>query len=195
MWNFYREKGDYRDFFVSYACHNLDRSPTIFAAQQRAAAEKAKQQKQSDKNDQQKLLHEEMCNSNDKKATPQEKLVADLAVYNIRYNPPNFKQFDLQQQEFSDLLNFCKAKQISVLVVAMPITDQNRNLLDKNLLARYETELPELTQKSGGKFLKLDKEPMFALSDFEDSVHTNAAGGKKVQDKILQAVSQNNMLM
>lgn len=192
IWIFYGEKSGYREFLVSLACDKFDKSPTIFAAQQRAAAEKAKQSlaTSSPPKEEVKSMAESISNS----LTREEKLKADLAVYDIRYNPPNFRQFEVQKKAFGKILDSCKARNVKIVVIAMPITKENKALINPDLLARYESELPSLVRKSGALMLRLDRDASFTATDFYDSVHTNASGGKKIQDKLVESLKRSNML-
>lgn len=73
-------------------------------------------------------------------------LKADLAVYNIHYNLPNFAQFSKQEEAFQKLASLCNEKRIALMVVAMPITAENRSLIVHRILQRYEKMIPQLAK-------------------------------------------------
>ncbi|MEZ4489176.1 MAG: DUF1574 family protein [Cyanobacteriota/Melainabacteria group bacterium] len=199
FWNFYRDRMDYQTFILGYACNKLDRSPTIYAAKQRAAAEAAGKDAAESTSASAATPVTKTANST-KSASASEQhqnpevLQKDLALYDVRYNPPDFKQFDAQKSHLKEILSICKNKGIKLLVVAMPITEQNRALLDRTLYQRYLEEIPALTLSQGGSFLNLDDGNTNSIADFEDSVHTNSRGGKKVHDRLVQSIKKNQWL-
>ena len=188
FWKFYGAKSEYHTVLLSFACDKLNRSPTIYAAQQKAASEKHKSKQLS------RIAKSEDKSKETTKILTEERLEADLAVYKLRYNPPNFGQFEQQEKALRDILALCKEKNISLLVVAMPITQQNKALIDQSILRRYSKEIPDLVTSSGAKYLKLDSDKSFTSRDFCDSVHTNASGGRKIQDKLVESLKRSKML-
>lgn len=187
LWRFYSDKNDYRNFLSALSCDKTDRCPTIFAASQRYAAEKAQGKQLTMAEPAEAKLEEVPGKVNDK-------LKVDLALYNMRYNPPNFAQFEDQKIKFENFAKRCKQENIKLLVVAMPLTEQNQDLLDRKLLQKYTSELPQISQQNEAAYLDLNDGKTFLPTDFEDSVHTNASGGKKVQDKIVGALSDKQWL-
>lgn len=183
FWKFFGARADYRNYITAVACDKVDRCPTIFAANQRHVAEAAA------KPDKSQIAANEKFADDQSELSAKQKLNADLALYDIRYNPPNFTQFEEQEKHFQKFVELCQHNGIKLLVVAMPVTNENLNLLDKRLLLRYQKELPGIALANKAHYLDLSDSEEFSLSDFEDSVHTNFIGGKKVQDKIVQELS------
>jgi len=187
LWKFYADRSDYRAFITSLFSDIVDRSPTVYAANQRAIAEKAQDTEFLSSSNLQ-------SSSGSKRRVGASKLELDLALYNARYNPPNFTMFEAQKTKFDQFTKLCREKKINLLVVSMPITEQNRKLLDSRLLNAYSTEVRRLSLMNGAAFLDLTDDTTFTIADFEDSVHTNARGGKKVQDRIAAALADQDWL-
>jgi hypothetical protein len=69
---------------------------------------------------------------------------------------------------------------VPVVVVNMPLTKNNRDLLDKSIYEKYMSSVSEIAQKHHSPFIDMDNSNQFTLSDFYDSTHLNEAGGKKL---------------
>lgn len=104
--------------------------------------------------------------------------------YKKRYNPPNHLRYEQELERFSHLLDTCRQKDIFVVVVNMPITETNRELIPKNLLKRYQADLGFYSQRYGAHYVDLSESPIFTADDFLDTVHLNPQGGKKVLDEL-----------
>ncbi len=208
FWNYYREKSDYKSFFVNYTCYKLDRAPTIYAAQQRVAAREAlkknggsapsstngAQQDPCEFETAEELFPGKRPSSPDEHQAP-DKLAADLALYNVRYNPPDLKRFSKELDHLKDFISLCEREKIKLLIVNMPITQQNKNLLKNNLYGHYLKEVSTLADRSSSaSFLDLNDGKTCTLSDFTDSVHCNAVGGKKVQDRLVGTLDKRNWM-
>ncbi len=85
------------------------------------------------------------------------------------------------------MLTTCKKNGIRMIVVNMPITKENRTLIPGKLYARYQNEICGLPAQFGDELIDLDSNEAFQLSDFYDSAHVNAQGGKKVQDLMVSS--------
>lgn len=74
-------------------------------------------------------------------------------------------------------------RNIPVFITAMPASNPNRNLIDKDFLVDYRTYLSQL---KGTRYpsklvwtIDLFHDGNFSDADFEDSAHLNAAGADK----------------
>ena len=91
-------------------------------------------------------------------------------------------------------MSTCKKQGIELAIVNMPITAENKKLLNTKLYSDYLTSLVSLSRKFDCQYLDLDKDKSFVSSDFHDSVHVNWKGGKKVQEKLVESLSSSNYL-
>lgn len=173
----YRVRGDYRAALTGFACEAFARPADLFEAAQaknvRALEEATKQAT-------------EVSN-----VSTQAPKFTDLPEWKRRYSPANFKRYKSEKACFSNMLALCKDKGIKLIVVNMPITEENRELIPLDIYKLYQDEICSLPARYGGQFIDLDGSKAFKPSDFYDSSHMNAMGGKKAQEMI---VSETTML-
>jgi hypothetical protein len=120
--------------------------------------------------------------------------LADLPHYKMRYHPPNVKLYDQHEHNFGEMIRLAHENNIPLVVINMPITGPNRDLVDPTLLNRYNTFLKETTGKYHVAYLDMDDHKLFSLSDFEDCSHLNSRGAKKFFAALAQdLVKQTNL--
>lgn len=112
---------------------------------------------------------------------------ADLPEWKERYLPANVGRFEKEKASFQKMLDTCNRKGIRMIVVNMPITNENKEIIPKKLFQRYQNEVCTMPAQYGDEMLDLDGTGAFQLSDFYDSAHVNAQGGKKVQDLMVSS--------
>lgn len=181
LWYYYRVKADYRTFFTAASCDLLHHPATLY---QSANGKKTV----PDTNEQGSICR--ALESQEKKSLS--KFDESLVEYKSRYNPANFRRYEQELSYFEKLAELCREKHIQLIVFNMPITDSNKQLLDKKLYASYLADTTSLTQKFGGKYIDLDK-PGYTNSDYLDSAHLNAAGGKKLQDNLIAQLATTDL--
>lgn len=111
----------------------------------------------------------------------------DLAVYNARYNPPNFARLTKELSCFESILRRCRQEKLPVVVFNMPISDANKALIAANLYERYQRDTESLSASYGADFVNLD-EMKLEKGDFSDSVHLRESGAPKVTDAIVASL-------
>jgi hypothetical protein len=120
----------------------------------------------------------------------QEKSFQDnTAEYRKRYRTANENIFCVQARFLQMLLALCKDSGIAVIVVNMPVTAQNMQLLPAGTYERYLQVLSAESDKHGATFIDLNQDPRFTPDDFYDTIHMNAGGGKKLADAILSEIA------
>lgn len=112
----------------------------------------------------------------------------DLAVYNKVYNPVNEQRFVQQSAYLERMLKEAKTKQIAVLLVSMPLTPDNANLLPPKALAQYNQTIKNIAAKYQVTLLDLQQSPAYDSADFIDSCHLNARGGAKFYACLVHAI-------
>ena len=107
-------------------------------------------------------------------------LKRDLQSYASRYQPHNQPRFDKQVSALDDLLATARAAKIDVLLVEMPVTPDNLALLTAAQKANLQLAIKHLATKYDVDFIDYNapNKALFALSDFNDSVHLNKAGSQ-----------------
>jgi hypothetical protein len=118
----------------------------------------------------------------------------DLEEYKRVYQPYDKTKFAAQVKAFDELLDLAIAKQIPVLITAMPVSGPNRGLIEKQFLDDYKDYLIKLSSSKYAdrkvQLLNLFDSSTFTDSDFEDSAHLNANGADKFFDATTQSLSQ-----
>ncbi len=104
----------------------------------------------------------------------------DLAVYSSMYLPLNMNGFKSQTKFLDKFLQLAQTKNIPVLLVDMPITEDNRKILPTKFLEIYKSDLAYIATKYGARLIHPEEQCEFTRSDFDDSVHLNAVGGAKL---------------
>ncbi|MBS1995577.1 MAG: hypothetical protein JSS86_04670 [Cyanobacteria bacterium SZAS LIN-2] len=99
--------------------------------------------------------------------------------YSRRYKFFNKQQFEKQKECFKAVVALCKQRGIKLYVVAMPITDDNRKLMPRELYGSYLQCLSETTRAAGVPFIDLQKGGDYQNDDFYDTVHLNGIGGER----------------
>lgn len=187
LWYYYRVKADYRTFFTAATCDLLNHPATLY---QSSTSKKTANQPSGEQGS--------VCAALESQTkTPLSKFDESLVEYKSRYNPPNFGRYGQELSLFKKLVQLCQEKNIQLFVFNMPVTDSNKNLLDKKLYDRYLADTSSLTEKFGGKYLNLDSPEYtttkYAAGDYLDSAHLNASGGKKLQDNLLTHLATMNL--
>jgi len=102
-----------------------------------------------------------------------------LDEYSRRYKFFNQQQFDKQKECFKSVVALCRDHNIKLYVVAMPITEDNRKLMPKELYGSYIQCLRTTTAEAHVPFLDLQSDGQYKNSDFYDTVHLNGIGGER----------------
>ncbi len=103
----------------------------------------------------------------------------NLPEYRYRYSSFQEKQFKEQVSYLERLLALCKDRGIKIILVNMPLTRDNINVMPAGFYARYSQTMQHLCREYQGQFLDLNSEEDFPKKYFADSVHLNSAGGMR----------------
>lgn len=194
IWYYYRVKADYRTFLTAVSCDFFNHPATLFEATTRKSTLQNKEEiaRPMTATQSKRLMQNttgSVCTAleaRESKAKPQ--WVDNSSEYNSRYNPPNFQRYQQELSYFERLNKLCQDKQVKLVVFNMPLMDNNKNLLDKELYDRYLTDTKHLAQQFGQTYINLDTKETYKQIDYLDSAHLNASGGKKLQDNLLSAL-------
>ncbi|MDX1989376.1 MAG: hypothetical protein SFV17_22000 [Candidatus Obscuribacter sp.] len=114
----------------------------------------------------------------------------NVAEYRKRYKTLKMSTFTAQMQFLKDLIAIANERGTHVVLVAMPITQVNRDLLPDSSWALYKNSLREVA--STGKsvtFHDMHETGKFKLSDFQDTVHLHSGGGAKLLFEVSKLMS------
>lgn len=120
---------------------------------------------------------------------------ANMKEYKKRYSRLNWRTFTHQMKFLADLMNTARDRGTQVILISMPITDLNRDLLEKGTWDSYKKSLKVLAQSKGASYLDLGDSKDFTLSDFMDTVHLHSGGGVKLLDKLAEKAASDHKVM
>ncbi|MDX1988729.1 MAG: SGNH/GDSL hydrolase family protein [Candidatus Obscuribacter sp.] len=118
----------------------------------------------------------------------------DLAVYKTRYQPLNLERFRLQIESLERLLRSARQRGVPVLLVNMPVTDENLKLIPPAMRSNWQKPIKELAANYGAALKDFDTENDTGLTDadFTDSVHLNRQGAAKFLDALFSWMVNTN---
>lgn len=121
------------------------------------------------------------------------------ANYKIRYLPIDWNRWKLESSALGQIIAFCDSKRTPLLLVAMPLSKDNRDLLPEDFVARHRKMLKDLVNSNQSKhvslvFLDLFDSEQFTINDYMDTVHLRSCGGIKLANHIAQTVKDFNLL-
>ncbi|SRR5579875_301656 len=116
------------------------------------------------------------------------------AEYRKRYRNGQQRLFALQTRFLGKLFDFCRAQEIPVLIVNMPLTPANRALMPPGAYEAYLSLLASTAAERGCRFVDLNTGGLFRKTDFYDTSHMNASGGRKLLDAVAGAIASDTRL-
>lgn len=119
----------------------------------------------------------------------------NLAEYKRRYAKLKKQTFETQLAFFKKGLTSAKLSGIHPVIIAMPITDLNRQLLPDSTWNLYRGAVRDAAQAEGATFIDLSESPDFVRGDFSDTVHLHSGGGQKLLDKVIAAMAADKKVM
>ncbi len=111
---------------------------------------------------------------------PRPAFVDNLVEYRKRYKQLKWDTFLCQMNFLSLNMEIARQRGIHFVLVSMPITDLNRQLLGDFPADVYKKSVSVLAKSKGATFIDLDGSKQFDLADFEDTVHLHSGGGRKM---------------
>ncbi|HEY9719210.1 MAG TPA: hypothetical protein V6C69_17170 [Trichormus sp.] len=109
----------------------------------------------------------------------------NLQDYKDRYRCPNEGAYQIQMRFLQRLIGLCQSNDIEVILVNMPITPENSQLLQRSWGDKYRTDVARLCSLHHMAWLDQCQFDQYAHDDFRDSVHLNGFGGKKFVERLV----------
>jgi hypothetical protein len=109
--------------------------------------------------------------------------------YNARYNPPNQRRFRQELDQFKKLLSLCRDHHIQLVVVNMPITRRNKEMIDRGLYDQFNTNISQLPGQFGATFINMDDSDYDPKVDYMDSVHLSDQGAPKLINRLVDKIT------
>jgi hypothetical protein len=108
-----------------------------------------------------------------------------LNEYKRRYRNIAEKDLSIQMGFLSKLLSVCHNRHIKVILVNLPLTKENVQLLPEGFYKNFSKQIANIASENQAKYLDLGENSKFNRSDFWDTTHLNHAGGKKLLTEIM----------
>jgi hypothetical protein len=112
----------------------------------------------------------------------------NLDEYKGHYKGISADALNPQMQCLDQLLKVCSKRNIRVIVLGMPLTQENRDLLPPHVYQSFTQKLSTLAVANNQKFVDLNNNK-FETRDFLDSAHLNATGASKFVDLVATAIN------
>lgn len=109
--------------------------------------------------------------------------------YMDRYRNPDQHLYKTQFKFLERIIGICQKENIKLILVQMPITQDNIQILKPSDYAKYRADLNQVTTDNKISLLDLCKFEQYDKSDYRDTVHLNGYGGKKFVDNLVSAIN------
>ncbi|HEY9732384.1 MAG TPA: DUF1574 family protein [Drouetiella sp.] len=116
-------------------------------------------------------------------------LIDNRRDYMDRYKNPDQKLYATQFRFLERIIRTCKERNIKLILVQMPITLDNVQILKPAHYTKYKNDLARVSADNKIALLDLCKFEQYDRSDYRDTVHLNGYGGKKFVDNLVTAIS------
>jgi hypothetical protein len=193
LWLFYSQRVEMKDYLVKIACEAFGRPATLFQAQvmQKMGIKPTPVVAVSDKKTDALSAEKagDSIQNNIAKvvdAPPNAKtLEFSISDYRGRYLPLDKERWEQEFKAFEELLGYATDNKVPLLVVGMPLTKTNRELLPPDFLNEHRVRL---VRKIGASpkivILDLLDSNKFTVQDYIDTVHLRSTGGSKLAEEI-----------
>ncbi len=114
--------------------------------------------------------------------------------YMDRYRNPDQRLYETQFRFLDRIVNTCKQENIELVLVQMPITQENVQILKPALYDKYKADLARVCANNKISLLDLCKFDQYSKDDYRDTVHLNGFGGKKFVNNLVAAIGADNQL-
>jgi len=112
----------------------------------------------------------------------------NLEEYKYRYSSFKEKQFKEQVSYLEKFLALGQERGIKIILVNMPLTKDNVDLMPPGLYSRYMETLGTMCTKYQAQMLDLNTPADFPKEYFEDSVHLNSKGGARFFEVLAERI-------
>ncbi len=114
--------------------------------------------------------------------------------YKDRYRNPDQHLYETQFRFLDRIVDTCKKENIELILVQMPIRQENVQILKPALYDKYKGDLARVCADKKITLLDLCKFDQYSKDDYRDTVHLNGFGGKKFVDNLVAAIDADNQL-
>ncbi len=114
--------------------------------------------------------------------------------YMDRYRNPDQRLYETQFRFLNKIVDTCEKENIKLVLVQMPITQENVQILKPAVYSKYKADLAKVCADKKISLLDLCKFDQYSKDDYRDTVHLNGFGGKKFVDNLAAAIGADNQL-
>lgn len=110
--------------------------------------------------------------------------------YQGRYKEITEKDHSLQMSFLARTLNNLRERGVKVVLVNMPLTKRNLEILPPGFYASYQKEIAKVADMPGVRLVDLGDSKDFDDNDYWDTTHLNHVGGHKLLNHVVPAVKE-----
>ncbi|HEY9786726.1 MAG TPA: DUF1574 family protein [Candidatus Obscuribacterales bacterium] len=114
--------------------------------------------------------------------------LSDIGGYEYMYQKVDRRQMKKQLEFLEQTLELAQQSGVKVLLVKMPLTNENKILLDADISADLNRQIDAIAAKYRAAVCDPSMEHDYSLADFEDSSHMNRSGGEKFFDTLSKKI-------
>ena len=116
-----------------------------------------------------------------------ERWISSLREYRNRYKGIGDRDISVQMDCLKRTLKLCDDRGIKVVLVNLPLTKANRELMPEHFYDRFGQQLAAVAgaHKAGVTYFDLANDKRFTDVDFWDTVHMNQLGGAKLLEAVV----------
>lgn len=207
IWPYYSQRVEHKDLAIKLACQRLNRSADLFSAVSRAPAgdnqlspiapaeastSKEKTAPPAGNGIIEILFGKKKESASDagvgtiRDTPPTEEILKKFdSDYRGRYLPLDMDRWTLEIKSLREFVEFANEKKIPLLIVGMPLSPRNRELIPAQFLQKHLKEVEEITTNQPYvRFINLLEDPQFLAEDYSDTVHLRSSGSLKLVEMI-----------
>ncbi|CAN5528873.1 hypothetical protein BH11CYA1_BH11CYA1_05950 [soil metagenome] len=113
--------------------------------------------------------------------------------YKRRYNPVKVSRAEAQFKYFEELLQLCQDRKINLMVVNMPLSQDNAKALPGQFYKQYLSRADHLCSQYGVEFVDLNKGSWTSNANFVDSVHLKPEKSKEFMRQLAKLTATSNL--
>ncbi len=113
--------------------------------------------------------------------------------YKRRYTPVQISRAEAQFDYFEKLLRLCQERKVNLMVVNMPLSQDNMKALPKSFYKQYLSHAEQLCNHYGVEFVDLNQGQWTNNSNFVDSVHLKPENSTTFMQKLAKLTAASNL--
>jgi hypothetical protein len=113
--------------------------------------------------------------------------------YSIRYNPPREHMVSVQSEYLRKLIALSKKENTPLLIVNMPLSEENKALMPPGFYRNYLSRLQEICSTENIQFADLNTKPWSDNSNFVDTVHLKPEISHQFVDALADTVAKSSV--